>query len=66
MWLPLVREEQRPRHFRGHPAGHELTHSLSVVIAPSSSYKDSELVVRERAAIRKATPCRMLVDDVYW
>ena len=55
-----------PRHFRGHPAGHELTHHLSVVIASSSSYEDSGLFVRERAAIRRATPYGMLVDDEYW
>ena len=65
MWLPLVREEQRPWHFRNHPAGHELNRHLSVVIASPSSYKDSGLVVRERAAIRRATPYGMLVDDEY-
>ena len=54
-----------PRHFRGHPAGHELTHHLSVVIASPSSYKDSGLVVRERVAIRRAIPYGMLVDDEY-
>ena len=37
-----------------------------MVIASSSSYEDSGLFVRERAAIRRAAPCRMLVDDVYW